>query len=310
MLSRIAEDLYWIGRNIERAEDTTRLFSVYYYGSLEAGSLDLDLLPTVLNSSLGGDLDIDLLLSPFEQVAKHLLTDATASSSVISCLHIALGNARRTRQVLPMEMWQMLNRTVQELDLALAPQDDFSEFFFRIPTITAEFFGLLDSIFPRDPAWQFIKLGIALERVDMTLRTLLVANTLLVGQVDPGPLSTHEWSLCLRACAALDCHRKTIATLPDRISSTLLLLQAKNCPRSVLFSLQQVKEFLPATEQPFDEVEEIITEVEFNPVQDLLTDTPKFINHLLQASANLHLYIVANYLRWDEHMTTLSTFSL
>ena len=36
MLARHAEDLFWAGRYIERAEDTARLLDVTYHGLLEA----------------------------------------------------------------------------------------------------------------------------------------------------------------------------------------------------------------------------------------------------------------------------------
>ena len=38
MLSRHAENLFWIGRYVERAENTSRLLDVTYHGVLEAGS--------------------------------------------------------------------------------------------------------------------------------------------------------------------------------------------------------------------------------------------------------------------------------
>ena len=38
MLSRHAEDLFWIGRYLERAEDSARLLDVTYHSVLEAGT--------------------------------------------------------------------------------------------------------------------------------------------------------------------------------------------------------------------------------------------------------------------------------
>ena len=45
MLSRIAENIYWIGRYMERADDTARLLSTHLYGLLQAGSPNDRLLP-------------------------------------------------------------------------------------------------------------------------------------------------------------------------------------------------------------------------------------------------------------------------
>src|SRR3954470_13037813 len=38
MLSRMAESLYWIGRYVERAEDTARITDVNYHHTLEMGA--------------------------------------------------------------------------------------------------------------------------------------------------------------------------------------------------------------------------------------------------------------------------------
>ena len=38
MLARHAEDLFWTGRYLERAEDTARLLDVTYHGLLEGGA--------------------------------------------------------------------------------------------------------------------------------------------------------------------------------------------------------------------------------------------------------------------------------
>ena len=40
MLARHAEDLFWTGRYLERAEDTARMLDVTYHGLLEGGSSD------------------------------------------------------------------------------------------------------------------------------------------------------------------------------------------------------------------------------------------------------------------------------
>ena len=40
MLSRIAESLYWIGRYVERAEDTARILDVHLHHLLEDVSVE------------------------------------------------------------------------------------------------------------------------------------------------------------------------------------------------------------------------------------------------------------------------------
>ena len=40
MLSRVAEALFWIGRYVERAEDTARLLDVHFHEVLEDPAVD------------------------------------------------------------------------------------------------------------------------------------------------------------------------------------------------------------------------------------------------------------------------------
>ncbi|MGA1008767.1 MAG: alpha-E domain-containing protein, partial [Sedimenticolaceae bacterium] len=59
MLSRVAENLYWLGRYLERAENTARLIQVTTH-------LQLD-LPTTVKTSWTSLLDIFAIKSLFDQ---------------------------------------------------------------------------------------------------------------------------------------------------------------------------------------------------------------------------------------------------
>ena len=55
VLSRIAESLYWIGRYIERAEDTARLLDVHYHLLLEDRRADEAAVCGALLDAMGAD---------------------------------------------------------------------------------------------------------------------------------------------------------------------------------------------------------------------------------------------------------------
>ena len=59
MLSRIAESLYWIGRYIERAEDTARLLDVHYHLLLEDRRADEARVCRALLDAMGADAELD-----------------------------------------------------------------------------------------------------------------------------------------------------------------------------------------------------------------------------------------------------------
>ncbi|HXW82032.1 MAG TPA: alpha-E domain-containing protein, partial [Acidimicrobiales bacterium] len=75
MLSRIAESLYWLGRYVERAEDTARILDVHYHLLLEDRWVDeasacralLEVMGLPERASAGTDSVLLTRLLAFEQ---------------------------------------------------------------------------------------------------------------------------------------------------------------------------------------------------------------------------------------------------
>src|SRR3954470_13598489 len=115
MLSRIAESLFWIGRYVERADDTARLLDAFLRRALEDPWTDEDSACRTLLSILGvdaatlpGDLDSD--------VAMRLLAfDESNPTSIAGALAQARDNARGARETLSSELWECLNVTWQRI---------------------------------------------------------------------------------------------------------------------------------------------------------------------------------------------------
>ena len=57
LLSRLAENLFWIGRYVERAENTARLLNVNYFASLEMGTRAREIWMPLLELT-GGDAEL------------------------------------------------------------------------------------------------------------------------------------------------------------------------------------------------------------------------------------------------------------
>ena len=107
MLSRVAENLYWMARYIERAEDTARLLSVNSHLMLDLPrNVPLGWGPLV---EMTGSLEAyQLRYAHFEErsVVHFLCADATNSSSILASLASARENLRTTRDVVPRETWE------------------------------------------------------------------------------------------------------------------------------------------------------------------------------------------------------------
>ena len=110
MLSRVAQNLYWLGRWVERAENTARLVSVN-------ANLLLDLPRGIapgwqpLVAITGGEADYRKRYDGYEErnVVRYLVGDASNPSSILSSLVSARENARTIRDIVPREAWELIN---------------------------------------------------------------------------------------------------------------------------------------------------------------------------------------------------------
>ena len=115
MLARNAESLYWIGRYVERADDTARILDVTVHQLLEDSSVDPDQASRTLLQVLG-------IEPPEQQLDLWSLTDLVAFSrdthggcSIVESISAARENARGAREVTSTEIWECLNTTYNAL---------------------------------------------------------------------------------------------------------------------------------------------------------------------------------------------------
>ncbi|HME50190.1 alpha-E domain-containing protein [Mycobacterium sp.] len=232
MLARNAEALYWIGRYVERADDTARILDVTVHQLLEDSSVDPDWTSRVLLRVLG-------ITPPDTQLDVWSLTDLVAFSrgldggcSIVDAISAARENARSAREVTSTELWECLNTTYN----ALAERERAAkrlgphEFFSFIEGRAAMFAGLADSTLSRDDGYRFMMLGRAIERVDMTVRLLLSR----VGDSASSP----AWVTVLRSAGAHDTYLRTYRGALDAARVVEFMLLDRLFPRSVFYSLR------------------------------------------------------------------------
>jgi uncharacterized alpha-E superfamily protein len=299
VLSRIAENVYWIGRYMERADDTARLLSTHLYGLLQAGSPNDRLLPEELLAVLGRDQS-SLSSAPInlQTVAWHYIADPDTDSSVLNCLHLARENARRSQQQLAVEAWESLNTAASTLEPLIDQRGSVGELLRVVPQLTQSFLGVVHTALQRDETWTFLQLGMLLERADMTLRVLLLGAKSVAGRDATDPLAVHMRAISLRACAAPDVLR---TSGPDQLTDRSVrdvLLREPSVPRSVWFCLDNVSRLTggePAAMALALRDEVAVPEDEADGNVD--ADWPDRYRDLLARSRTLHSAIVATYMR-------------
>ncbi|MGI9079233.1 MAG: alpha-E domain-containing protein [Acidimicrobiales bacterium] len=286
MLSRIAESLYWVGRYVERAEDTARILDVHVHHILEdptvADETACRVLLGVMGTEAAGHIDT-------AAVVEMLGFDESDACSIVGSLSAARENARGAREVLSTEMWECLNATWVALpDQRRAAEDLGPHVFFQfVKERAAMLAGLSDSTMARDDGWRFLVLGRSLERVDMTARLLLA------GFCDPS--GSPDWVTTLRSCSA---HEAFLRTYKRGVDSSLVaefLLLDRLFPRSAFHALalaeRRLAELGPSTGRAGqeDEARRILgrarNELEFASMNELMADVPGHLRSLQAACA-------------------------
>lgn len=232
MLARNAEVLFWIGRYVERADDTARILDVAVHQLLEDSTVDPDEDSRVLLRVLG-------IEPPETKLDMWSLTDIVAfqrglpaGCSIVDAISAARENARSAREVISSDMWECLNTTYNRLGereraaRRLGPH----EFLSFIEGRAAMFAGLTDSTLSRDDGYRFLMLGRAIERVDMTVRLLLAR----VGDRASSP----AWVSVLRAAGAHDTYLRTHRGVLDANRVVEFMLLDRMFPRSAFYSLR------------------------------------------------------------------------
>jgi uncharacterized alpha-E superfamily protein len=245
MLSRTANDLYWMSRHIERAENIARMLDVTYrmsllpYRILEPGEKWAEpwALPLIINGLATSYYQRYSDLQP-EHVLHFMTLDASNPSSIYASLQTARENARAQRGAISNEMWESLNDTwlaIRNKTFADIGAGGVSPFFDWVKDRSHLFRGVTFGTMIRDEGFSFIRLGTFLERADNTARILDVKYYVLLphNEIVGGEIDSVQWAAILRSVSAHRSYRWVYkdSYKPWQIADYLIL--NRQMPRSL-----------------------------------------------------------------------------
>ena len=248
MLSRVAESLYWMARYIERAEDITRLLDVNFNALLDSQPADAR-VGWEFTVKINGDEPVFADIYPeanAQSVIQFLFWEPLNSNSVASCVTRARENARGVREQISSEMWEAVNRlyfltrNAEQTNMLTNP----TEFFQFVRDRAQAFQGITSATMTHGEPYQFIQLGLHLERADKTARILdtkyLYLNRLLKSPAE----NSLQLITLLRSCAAFEPYRRVSAGHLDIERVVEYLLLNREFPRAALFCLNRCQRTL------------------------------------------------------------------
>ena len=241
MLSRVADNFYWMSRYIERAESLTRMVEVNQSSSLDCVEERLDeFWDPVLQAICASETYKE---SGKKDLVQFLFFSSGYSYSVKNCLAYARENARMVRDQLSMEMWLELNNIYlffQSGDAEKAFLQDPQIFFQKGIRFSLVFQGLSGATIPHDEGWHFMALGTFLERADQTSRML---DTLTFQSHIPTRV---DLLAVLRSCSARSAFKRQYRGELSMRNVANFLLFSQDFPRSIRFSIRCLDENLHA----------------------------------------------------------------
>ncbi|MFC3060379.1 alpha-E domain-containing protein [Paenirhodobacter populi] len=242
MLSRTAENLFWIARYIERAETMARLLEVGARIALmpSAGHGYRSEWESLLQASGTAEGFAEKYGDPVQRnIESYLFFDRDNPSSVVSCIERARENGRIVRTALTAQVWDALNVAFQEIrQLERRPRSELeltvlTEWVMRQAAMLR---GAIEATLLRNDGYCFLNLGFALERADNTARLLDVKYFVLLPSVElvGSGLDNYQWQTLLRAFSATRAfHWAYGGDITARKIAHFLILNQQN-PRSLI----------------------------------------------------------------------------
>ena len=247
MLSRVANNIYWLGRYLERAENYARFIDVNF-NLMQDLPMDLKEQWQPLIAATG---DLQLYQQSYKdfdknQVLFFLTFDQNNPNSMFSAISRARENARIIRENLSKETWEKSNQLYLMMQEGEAKKvwkkADPRPFYEKIKNQILLIYGIADSSVARVEGWYFRQLGQFVERADKTSRILDVKyHILLPSGSDVGsPLDFLHWMALLKSVTGFNTYRRIYGNI-NPLNVVEFLVLNKYFPRSIYFCLNEAE---------------------------------------------------------------------
>ena len=241
MLSRAAESLYHLGRQLQRADHTARFLDVHLGLWLDRTSGPVPSFWPDFVQMIG--FNRPRRLSPAEATAM-VLSDVTGPS-----VRNALSSARRAalafRPSLSTEVYEQVNILHWQLEEADRKQD-LHGILSRVQLGVQLAFGLIEETMAHDQAWDFVHLGKYLQRAG-AVNTLLTTKlpALVRGGADPV-----EAAAVLKCCLAFEAYRQRFSApvTPGGVAGFLFL--DRSFPRASAYCIRRAADAIERIDGP------------------------------------------------------------
>ncbi|SMH60555.1 alpha-E domain-containing protein [Azospirillum agricola] len=285
LLARYAENIFWMARYMERAENLARILDVHESFARDTRGATNWFSIVQLNA------DEKDFFSRHDRptataVIHYYMFDTQNQNSLLSMLRMARENARTLRPWISTEMWTQINvfhNKLLEMSAKGIATQNLSKVCTWIKEECQTHAGITEGTFYRDQGWYFYQMGKYIERADQTTRLLDIKyHTLLPSPVEVGStLDVSQWTTVLRSTAGYHAFRRVY---PRGMSPTTVagfMLFNEGFPRSVVMCVRQIDGLLTRMRSRYDlrggsnameRVDELLAALLSRPIESVLRD--------------------------------------
>jgi uncharacterized alpha-E superfamily protein len=237
MLSRVADSLFWLSRNVERAETIARILDF-----TAARAVDATTFRDPADEALWAAAFRCASFSEMPEGAK-TVSDIVSwcvfahenSSSIESCVRVARANAIGIRALLSTEAWLAMNTLylyVEEQRPSKVLRAGPSRLLRRVRDAAQGFAGVCDATLSHGDAWNYLQIGRFLERAYMTSRMLAALG--------PEGDRWSEAQRLLEMCCASEPFVQTVHHTPEAADAVAFVISSTSFPRSIRFCVREI----------------------------------------------------------------------
>jgi uncharacterized circularly permuted ATP-grasp superfamily protein/uncharacterized alpha-E superfamily protein len=251
--ARVAEDMFWLGRYAERAEDAARLLRVTVDlagdhgrrpGSPGARALAVMLraLTAVTTTYPGFTGPDDRIARPHPELVR-LSVDPSTPGTLAHAVRHTLRSAQAVREVLSGDTWLVigaLDRTLLEASWSEQPELHLPQALSRVLEGLLAFSGLAAESMVRDAGWYVMDAG---RRIERALQLVALLRHTLAERHEPGVDELVLESVLIGAESVIT-HRRRHPGRPRPAGVLALLLLERDNPRGVVHQLYQLGDAL------------------------------------------------------------------
>lgn len=252
LLSRHADNLFWLARYMERAENAARILeTASRLASVPNGnSVDRnEWLTAVEATGCAGAFDGNPGQATPSAVIDFLAFSPENPSSIRSCFEMARNNARSVRTALTIDVWESINSTWLELKRYRnggMSRQELGTFLNFVKEASLRFDGSAYRTMLRNDSYYFLRLGSYIERADFSARLLKSRSHLFdeSHETVSGSLEYYQLSSILRSVSSLTSYHWVYReSLRPHLVADLMIMR-EEMPRSLASCYENITRFL------------------------------------------------------------------